>query len=144
MSKSKKSKNRLPSTHSQGDQYVISGDVSGGIITQGRNARVVVTQNTGLDGENIETLFNQLYKLIESRSEDPDVEKEEITQTVQQLEKEAAKGEEANPTKMERWMSNLNQMAPDIVDVILASLGGPVSGVTAILKKLAERAQKTH
>jgi hypothetical protein len=37
-------------------------------------------------------------------------------------------------------MANLNQIAPDIVDVILASLGGPVSGFTAVLKKVAERA----
>jgi hypothetical protein len=42
---------------------------------------------------------------------------------------------------MERWMANLNQMAPDIVDVILASLGGPASGFTAVFKKISEHAR---
>ena len=38
-------------------------------------------------------------------------------------------------------MANLEQMAPDIVDVILACLGGPLSGITAVLRKIAERAR---
>lgn len=144
MPKTRKSKNRTEPKYNQGDKNVISGSVSGGIVTQGRNAKVFVTQNSGVDLGEVESLFSQLYQQIEARPEDPNVEKEEIAHTVQQLEKETARGEEANQTKMERWMANLNQMAPDIVDVILASLGGPVSGVTAVLKKVAERAQNRH
>jgi uncharacterized protein associated with vWA-MoxR-VMAP ternary system len=142
MSKSHKSKNNNIPTHKRGDEYIISGNVSGGIITQGRNAKVVVRQNSGADINEIESLFKQLYQHIETRPQDPNVDKEEIAQTLQKLEEETAKGEQANQTKMDRWMANLNKMAPDIVDVILASLGGPVTGITAVLKKVAEHARK--
>jgi hypothetical protein len=143
MPKTRKSKNRAQTQirNHKGDHYVISGNVSGSVVTQGKNAKVNVTQSSGVDPGEIESLFKQVYQHIESRPEDPNVGKEEISMTVQQIEKETAKGEEANQTKMERWMANLNQMAPDIVDVILASLGGPVSGVTAVLKKVADRAK---
>jgi hypothetical protein len=30
-------------------------------------------------------------------------------------------------------------MAPDIVDVMAASLGGPISGLTAVIQKIAAR-----
>ena len=110
---------------------------------QGGRANVVtVHQFKGADAKELTALFEKLYQYIESRPPDPNVEKEEIIDTVQKIESEATKEEEANPMKLGRWMDNLNKMAPDIVDVILASLGGPVSGVTAILKKVADHARQ--
>jgi hypothetical protein len=125
-----------------GDQNIIEGSISGGIITQGRNARVTTYQNSGPDVKELTALFEKLYQHIESRELDPNVDKEEITETVHKIEKEAAQGEKANQTKLQRWMESLNNMAPDILDVILASLGGPISGVTAALKKIAEHSRQ--
>jgi hypothetical protein len=87
-------------------------------------------------------LFEKLYKHIESRPVDPDIDKSEIVEVLQKIEEESGKGNDANETKLGRWVENLNQMAPDILDVVLASLGGPVSGMTAVLKKIADRAQQ--
>jgi hypothetical protein len=71
------------------------------------------------------------------------VDKEEITETVQKIQEEASKGEQdANETKLSRWIDSLNKIAPDVIDVALASLGGPVSGITAVLKKIADRARQ--
>jgi hypothetical protein len=83
-----------------------------------------------------------MYEAIQSRQNDPNIDKEEITETVQKIEQEVKKGNQANDSKLKRWMENLNKMAPDIVDVILASLSGPVSGLTAVLKKVAEHAKQ--
>lgn len=135
-------KHRGRSKQIQGDQNVIEGNISGGVIVQGRGSRVSVQQSSAVNDQELSALFNQLYKAIQSRPPDPNIEKEEISETVQRIEQEVKKGDQANDSKLKRWMDSLNTMAPDIVDVILASLGGPVSGLTAVLKKVAEHSRR--
>lgn len=133
------------SSHIEGDQNTISGNISsGGIVFQGgRHKNITINQTTGPASDEIATLFNKLYQHIESRAPDPNVDKEEIVETVQKIQAEAAKGEkEANEAKLARWLDTLSNMAPDVIDVALASLGGPVSGITAVLKKISERARQ--
>lgn len=125
-----------------GDQNVIEGTISGGVIVQGRSAQVRVQQTSQTNDKELYALFDKLYEAIQSRPSHPDVDKEEIGETVQKIEQEVKKGEEANPSKLTRWMENLEKMAPDIVDVILASLGGPVKGLAAVLRKVAEQARQ--
>ncbi len=124
-----------------GDTNVIKGTISGGVVVQGRNADVKVEQQMGVDAQELAALFDKVYERINSRTEDPDVDKDEITSVVKQVENEAGKGEDANQVKLARWMEHLGKMAPDILDVIVASLGGPVSGFTVVFKKIAERAR---
>lgn len=129
-------------THTSRDRNVISGTISGGILNQGTNAHASSQQFTETDSQELLPLFEKLYQAIQSRQDDPNVDKEELSDTVQKIKEETAKGDQANTSKLSRWMENLNKMAPDIVDVILASLGGPVSGVTVALKKIAEHARQ--
>ena len=143
MGKEKKSQKGARIKKIGGDQNIMSGKVSGGISIQGRDARVKINQPSGLDASELTTLFETLYRHIESRPPDPNLDKDEIVETVQKIQEEASKGEDqVNEAKLTRWVDNLNKMAPDIVDVALASLGGPVSGVTALLKKIADRARQ--
>jgi hypothetical protein len=125
-----------------GDQNVIQGSISGGVVVQGRGANVSVQQSGGINQEQLSLVFEKMYQAIQSRPDDPNIDKEEISGTVQRIEQEVKKGDQANESKLNRWMESLNKMAPDIVDVILASLGGPVSGLTAVLKKVAEHAHQ--
>lgn len=125
-----------------GDQNVIQGSISGGVIVQGRGANVAVEQSRGINEEQLSLVFEKMYQAIQSRPDDPNIDKEELSETVQRIEQEVKKGDQANDSKLKRWMESLNKMAPDIVDVILASLGGPVSGLTAVLKKVAEHAHQ--
>ena len=125
-----------------GDQNVIQGSISGGVIVQGRGANVAVQQSSGINEEQLSLVFEKMYQAIQSRPDDPNIDKEELSETVQRIEQEVKKGDQANDSKLKRWMESLNKMAPDIVDVILASLGGPVSGLTAVLKKVAEHAHQ--
>ncbi len=126
-----------------GDQNIVQGNFSGGIITQGRNATVTAYQSNGMDVKELTALFEKLYRHVDSRPNDPNVDKSEITEMIRKIEKESGKGNDANETKLDRWVENLGKMAPDILDVILASLGGPVSGITAVVKKIADRAHQS-
>jgi hypothetical protein len=122
-----------------GDKITV-GDISGSSgVAIGRGARATVTH--GLGGDELASLFAAVYRQVEARREDPDVDKEELAGVVQQVEAEAAKGEAANPAKVERWLGNLAAMAPDILDVTVACLTNPAAGVAAVIRKVAERAK---
>ncbi|RJP52512.1 MAG: hypothetical protein C4583_06740 [Anaerolineaceae bacterium] len=142
MTRSKKPKHGGRPRTVRGDQQTI-GDVSNGaIVVQGRNATVTVYQ--GIQGTELAPLFDKVYQSIAALPSASADEKQELAETAKRIETEVAKnGESANQTSLQRWMDNIQKMAPDIVDVILASLGGPLSAATAVLKKIAERAKQT-
>jgi hypothetical protein len=129
-----KSKEDPPSINITGENVV-------GSINAGGRAKVDITQSSvhKTDDPSFERLFELLEERIKARPEDPNVEKQEIQQQVSQIKGEAAQGEKANQNKLERWIRNLAGMAPDIVDVMAASLGGPLSGITAVIQKIAAR-----
>jgi hypothetical protein len=142
MNKSHTPSKKTSTKHNEGVNYVISGKISGGATAQGPHAKVVVYQTDDqFNNKELIALFEKLSKLIERRPEDPNIGKEEISEVVKNLEAEFTKSKNVNQVKLERWMKNLAQMAPDILDVILASLGGPISGTTVVLKKIAEHAK---
>jgi len=119
----------------------ITGEnVVGSIEASGR-AKVDVGQSSvhKTDDASFERLFELLEKQIKSRPEDPNVDKQEIQEQVNQIKAEAAQGQKANPNKLDRWIRNLFGMAPDIVDVMAAALAGPISGFTAVVQKIAAR-----
>jgi hypothetical protein len=119
----------------------ITGENVVGSINADGHAKVDVTQSSvyKADDANFERLFELLEARIKSRPEDPNVDRQEIQEQVKQIKVEAAQGEKANLNKLERWIQNLSRMAPDIVDVMAASLVGPISGVAAVLQKIAAK-----
>jgi hypothetical protein len=124
------------------DQYHASHIGAGATVAQGKNKISIITHQ-GRNEAELTTLFQALYQHIEKRPQTKIADKEEITETVQRIETEITQnGEQADQTRLQRWMDYLNNMAPDIVDVILSSLGGPVSAASAVLRKVAERARQ--
>ncbi|MFC1878752.1 hypothetical protein ACFLZW_02450 [Chloroflexota bacterium] len=122
--------------HTEGGDYVgrdkkIYGDVVHGDKIGGDK----------VGGDKVTMMFKNIYQQIDQRREDPDIEKDEIIQTVKIIEEETAKGEAANPNKIERWLKTLGMMAPDILKVIAATLANPVAGVATAIRLVAEKAQ---
>lgn len=118
-----------------------TGDISGSVgVAVGSDIDLSVSQ--GLKGGDLAALFAAVYQRIEDRPKDPDVDKEELTETVQKIEDEAAKGEDANPNKVNRWLKNLTTMAPDIFEVTLACLTNPAAGIAAVIRNVAEKAKE--
>ena len=85
--------------------------------------------------------FAEIYRRIEDRPPEPDLDKAEVIETVQKIEQEAAQGEEANPRRVERWLKMLAMMAPDILEVTASCLASPIAGVGTVVRKIAERAR---
>ena len=115
------------------------GDISDSSnIAIGRKAQA----QEGLSGAELAAIFQKVYEQIEARPPDPDVDIEEIKATVEQIEEETAGPEAANEKRLERWLGNLARMAPDIIEVMAASLAGPVAGGAMVLKKIINRVQQ--
>jgi hypothetical protein len=125
-----------PPRWDQGEAYTES-DVTtegGGFFSRGETA----TYNYGTSTADLAQLFEAIYQQIEARPKDPDVDKEKIVDEVKRIETEAAKGKEANPTKAERWLGTLANMAPEIWDMVTTSLTKGGANVT-ISKIIAKR-----
>ena len=139
--RSTKPKGNVRVTKVGGDQQNISNVSGQAIAIQGRNT-VTITQ--GIQATELKSLFDSVYARIETLPEARPEEKQEIKENVQRIETEVAKQKEpVNESSLQRWMNNIQAMAPDIVDVILSGLsGGPVTVATTVLKKIAGRAKQ--
>jgi hypothetical protein len=118
-----------------GGDKISVGDVSGTGIAIGREAQAHVT--TGSDQAAFAKAFAQIYTAINARPADPDVDKDEISETVKAIEAEAQKGEAANERKLTRWLHSLADMAEDIFDVTVAALTGPQAAAATVARRAA-------
>jgi len=108
-----------------------------GQVAQGNN----IQQTQGASAQDLAALFSAIYKQIDARANDPNVERGEIRDTVKDIETEAAKGKDANSNKVERWLKSLKEIAPDIFEVTATTLLNPLTGVTTAIQKIADKAR---
>ncbi len=120
------------------DSVTITGD--GNVV--GDHSRATVIRQEGIGDAELAALFADVYRKIEARPADADVDKGEVVEVVEKIEKEAAKGEEANPRKVERWLKTLAMMGDDILDVTTACLINPAAGVATVIRKIAAKARE--
>ena len=129
-----------------GSVSISTGDVQGSqIMAAGGDMLVENAQASaqiGISGEELAKAFAAIYKQIEVRPPAPDIDREEIKETVEKIEAEVKKGDEVNVSKVERWLSFLGQMAPDILEVTAATLASPIAGVGAIIRNVAKKAKE--
>lgn len=127
--------------HKQFGDTIQVGPITGSTgVAIGRGASATVT--SGATPADLAAAFALIYKQIDARPVDPQVEKDELVETVQRIEKEAGKGAAADEGKLGRWVKNIAGMAPDILDVMAAALGGPLSAAGVILQKVVARAKQ--
>ncbi|MBI5032057.1 MAG: zinc ribbon domain-containing protein [Chloroflexi bacterium] len=124
-----------------------SGKMSGGQVQVGGDVAgrdKITTTTTGLDASTLVELtkqFAKIYQKIDARLEDPNTDKTEIKDTVQKIEEEVKKGEQANPAKVERWLKFLAGMADDIFQVVASTLASPIAGVAKAIQLIAKKAK---
>jgi hypothetical protein len=105
----------------------------------GDNNRVSITTTIGADLEQVSKAFSKIYGVI-SKITDPAL-KEDTHQAVSKIEEEVKKGDSADPMRLERWLTNLASMAPDIWDVAVSTLGSPLAGLSTVVRKVIAKAR---
>ena len=94
----------------------------------------IVTQN-GILAED----FKKIQALIDQQPENENVDKDELKSTVERIETEIQKGDDANSAKLERWLKFLAGMSDDIFQVTASALTNPVAGVAKTIQLIVKR-----
>jgi hypothetical protein len=118
-----------------GGAYVEGNVDTGGGDFVGRDQ----VNTAGLSAEEVAALFERMYATIEARPNTSPEDKADLKAEVQEIEVEVKKGDEADETFLARRLRNLKRMAPDILDVVVATLANPAAGFSAVVNKVAQR-----
>ena len=138
----------------------IQGDIrmgqSGGISISGSGSsigfdvvgrdKITVQSARGASDAELEVLakqFAQIKQKIEARPPNPEVEKDELRDTVKKIEEEVMKWDQANPAKVMRWLTFLSGLAPDIFMVAVAILADPAVGIAKPVQLAAQKAKES-
>lgn len=112
----------------------VGGSVTGSQLVTG-SGNVIV--------DKIETVFAPIYRQIDTHPALPPGDKADLKAETQDLEAELKKGDAADEGFLARRLRNIRRMAPDILDVILAAMGGPAPGFGMVAKKVAEEMKRS-
>ncbi len=122
----------------------ISG-TSGEVNIAGGNVTNYKT-TSGLSATDIKQLFDQLYSSIETNTRVSPANKEDLKAEVKEIQstvtEAAQKKEKVDEGFLARHFRNIARMAPDMLDVVVATLGNPLAGLGVAVKKIAEKAKE--
>ncbi|MEW6028503.1 MAG: hypothetical protein ACOYZ8_01990 [Chloroflexota bacterium] len=107
---------------------VVGGNVTGSTIVTGDGNRITASSK-----------FVAIYHQVDERVDLPAADKSDLKAELQTFEDEDKKGPEANEGFLAQRLRNIKRIAPDILDVVIATIGNPVAGFGVIAKKVAEK-----
>ena len=122
-------------------------DISGTVNIAGGDIKTYSTQTTtGLSAGEIRQLFDLLYARIEARPETPLAAKQDLKADVKEIQtavtEAVQKSEKVDESFLSRRFRNIARMAPDLLEVVVATLGNPLSGLGVAVKKIADKAKE--
>ncbi len=132
-----KKKSAHPERGSVGrDRIVTAGD--GSVVVGGNvNQSVIVTGDH--NRINVNSKFSAIYKQVDGRTDLPAADKSDLKSELQAFEDEDKKGPESNEGFLAQRLRNVKRIAPDILDVAIATIANPAAGFGMIAKKVAEK-----
>ncbi len=110
-------------------------------VAIGNNIQQNIRITQGASAEEIAKAFSTLMEAVQAKPAGPIKTVSETA--VKGLEAEAAKGNEADESNVQQWFTTLAQMAPDILEVAVNTFINPISGLSTVFKKVADRAKAT-
>jgi len=120
-------------------------DISGNVNVAGGKITTHHTV-TGLSVSEIKQLFDGLYTEIDRRANTSAADKEDIKREVKEIQstvtEAAQKNEKLDENFLSRRFRNIARMAPDVLDVVVATLGNPLAGLGVAVRKIAEKAKE--
>lgn len=122
----------------------ISG-VSGNVNVAGGNITTHHTVN-GLNAADIKNLFDGLYTSIESHEGVSAADKKDLKADVEEIQsivtKAVKENEKIDETFLARRFRSIAKMAPDILDVVVATVGNPLAGLGVAVKMITDKAKE--
>lgn len=124
----------------QGDKITTGNITNSTGIAIGHGARVNVSQTSGASVAEIAQAFTKIMQAVDRLHDKQD--KDEAAGFVKKLEAEALRGEQADESKVQRWLNFLAGISEDVWDVAVDTLINPIKGIGTVFQKIAKRAKE--
>lgn len=123
--------------------FKVKGDATGNAVGDGAYVLAGnISNNIKQETAALEKTFSEIVSGVLARPASSNVDTLEIIDEVKRLCEEAKKGESADETTLKYRLRSIGRMAPDILDVIIASFASPLSGISTVLHKIALKVKK--
>jgi hypothetical protein len=123
-----------------GDNFSVSISGNGNVAAVGRNARATSISQGGSNAE-LDNWRKQMERKINGLKGLYPEDKSALNQQVEQIAREVGKGSKADAGRVERLINAIGAMAPDILEVVIATLVNPLAGIGLVAKKIGDKAQ---
>jgi len=123
-----------------GGAYIAGAVQTGGGAFIGRDSAIYGGYNVseGVSGAELTKLFEAVYGRIAAHAADPDADVDMLRDTAGKIEQEAARGEQADSSKIRRWLATLGKVAPDVLEVVVNVLTNPGAAVASGVRLVAD------
>ena len=122
----------------------IGGSMSGNLVV-GNNNQVSNTISKGLSAADIKQLFDSVNLKIDALPQLDEAVKEDAKEEIKDIQENITEAvtDKGNLDEsfLTRRFRSIARMAPDILDVIVATIANPLGGVGAAVKKIADKAK---
>jgi DNA topoisomerase VI subunit B len=130
----------MAKTKKSGSQVIQGGINIKGNVTINRS-KVAGGNMVEKNVTNLNVSFAPVYHALKENATIPPKAKKAVEQSVRQIEMEVKKGEAAQVSFIQQRLENIEKMAPDIADVVIATLQNPVAGISTAVKKVLDKMQ---
>ena len=113
--------------------YAISGQLLKQFVM---DAELNGSMGTAVDARQ---LFELIYATIDKKGELRSSDKADLKHDVEELQQELLKGDKLDQSFVRRHLRSIGQMAPDILEVTLATIANPAAGFGVVAKKIADK-----
>ena len=135
----RKAKSSKSGKYEGGDVITIQNVGAGAAVAAGRSAKASVIKNE-ISLPFVDWVV-QTNKKIDLLSNVSQLEKEDLKQQIEKIGNEAQKGSKVEIVRLEKLINTLAIMAPDIFDVVVATLASPLAGIGLVIKKIGDKAK---
>lgn len=123
-----------------GDKVSAGNIGAGAAVAFGRGAQASVSQSGNI-GATWDAWRNQMFEWIDKQPNLSPAEKQDAKDSVEKINKEAKKGDQADPQRLERLINTLAIVGPDAFEVAVTTIMNPLLGIGLVLKKISDKAK---
>ena len=123
-----------------GDNVTTGNIGAGASVAMGRGAQAVAgSGNVNMNAW--DDWRSQMFKWVDAQPKLSAADKQDVKDSVEKIQAEAKKGEQADPQRLERLINSIALVAPDAFEVAITTIMNPLAGIGLALKKIADRAK---
>jgi hypothetical protein len=106
-----------------------------------KNSKVAGRDNLEKKVVNVNVSFAPIYHALQENATIAPETKKTVEASVKQIEQEVKKGNKAKPSFIQERLQNIQKMAPDIGEIVMATLLNPAAGISLAVKKVVNKIQ---